>query len=353
MVALIKNHPLERFATVLGSKDSHGPCVLGSRTIDQSCCYFSFPVPTPSVEVSSDTLFPIPHSSPLTLTCGVTLHPLNVSTTLVLEWTGPATVLAVLPVRLVQNLTGREAYFEDSLELQDLVVGAGDGDYACTVSIMPNDEEEEEEEGEFLTRSQTGMDVITVNVQGNRSIPFQFKISSNFFPPTKINSNFHHPISVPFFPFQLFHSPIPILSLYAVLVAPSPPTITETVLQERQVFLTWTQPPEDIVDEYYIGVSTSPIGCGVAIENVVEDITGSVKSFLSDQLEEYSITTIVVLAVNINDAGESRETVRVSIPSARKLFALWILKMEYIVLWVKGQRSIHYKGSKYTIQNPS
>lgn len=126
---------------------------------------------------------------------------------------------------------------------------------------------------------------------------------------------FHCPI-----PIQFSHYPIPILLLYAVLVAPSPPTITETVLQDRQVSLTWTQPSEDIVDEYIVGVSTSPIGCGVAIQSTVEDRSGSMRSFLSDQLEEYSVTTIVVLA--LNDAGESRETVTVTIPSARKLLCL-------------------------------
>lgn len=71
------------------------------------------------------------------------------------------------------------------------------------------------------------------------------------------------------------------------------------------MLVTWTQPPTDYVDEYVVSVSSSPIGCGITMERITDLIQGFVRSMLTQELEEFSHVTIVVIAYNEN--GMSRE----------------------------------------------
>ena len=97
-------------------------------------------------------------------------------------------------------------------------------------------------------------------------------------------------------------------------MSPSAPNITEQVLQERQVSLSWTQLPIDIVDSYAISVSTSPMGCEADVETMAASVNGSVRTFRTDVLEEFSEITITVSAQN--EIGESSTVVVITTLSA-------------------------------------
>ena len=97
-------------------------------------------------------------------------------------------------------------------------------------------------------------------------------------------------------------------------MSPSAPNITEQVLQERQVSLSWTQLPIDIVDSYAISVSTSPMGCEADVETMAASVNGSVRTFRTDVLEEFSEITITVSAQNA--IGESSTVVVITTLSA-------------------------------------
>ena len=100
-------------------------------------------------------------------------------------------------------------------------------------------------------------------------------------------------------------------------MSPSAPSITEQVLQERQVSLSWTQLSTDIVDSYVISVSTSPVGCEGDVETMAASVNGSVngseRTFRTDVLEEFSEITITVSAQNA--IGESSTVVVINTPS--------------------------------------
>ena len=96
-------------------------------------------------------------------------------------------------------------------------------------------------------------------------------------------------------------------------MSPSAPSITELVLQERQVSLSWTQLPTDKVDSYAISVLTSPMGCEADIETMEDSLNGSERTFRTNVLEEFSEITITVSAQN--EIGESSTVVVITTPS--------------------------------------
>ena len=121
-------------------------------------------------------------------------------------------------------------------------------------------------------------------------------------------------------------------------MSPSAPNITEHVLQEGQVSLSWTQLPTDIVDSYAISVSTSPMGCEADVETMEDSLNGSERTFRTNDLEEFSEITITVSAQN--EIGESSTVVVITTPSAGEALVklhIYILKINKLPLLTQTQ----------------
>ena len=96
--------------------------------------------------------------------------------------------------------------------------------------------------------------------------------------------------------FCTFHSPVILPSTPANLRSPSKTSTT--------IDLTWTQPPGEVVDSFIISYSFSIFGCPGEDGSAMVLVAGSARSFTLTGLQEDSVFTISIQAVNA--AGDSR-----------------------------------------------